>query len=211
MGENSSVFIHPQRPVESITWYEAVKFCNKLSEMQGLSPYYQISEEQKDPDNLNEEDNDSFKWLVKINPHAKGYHLPTEAEWEYASKGGKYGVQKPDFAYAGSDNLSEVAWHSVDYGNSHRISQRISLKRSNALGLFDMSGNMLEWCWDWFGKEYYKESPLENPIGPEQGSRRVVRGGSWSNLYNVDFRPAVRFLNSPDSRNHNIGFRLSRY
>ncbi|MDX2246561.1 MAG: SUMF1/EgtB/PvdO family nonheme iron enzyme [Bacteroidia bacterium] len=154
--------------------------------------------------------NDCQEFIKKLNALTdKTYRLPTEAEWEYAARGGKY---SQGFTYAGSNNLFEVGWYGG--GNSQSITQPVGLKRPNELGLFDVSGNLWEWCSDWYGGKYYeqcaKEKIVHNPKGPEDGTGRVVRGGSW---YYIDFncRVAYRLDSQPSYRGYGIGLRLSRY
>ena len=148
-----------QHPVENVSWLDAVKFCNKLSEMEGRKPFYEINEGTvRVPD-----------WK------APGYRLPTEAEWEYACGG--------DPA-----DLNEHAWFE---GNSGSVTHPVGTKLTNQFGLHDMHGNVLEWCWDAYDKDYYKQSPRDDPPGPSQTSDRVIRGGSWYN--NARYcRPAYR-------------------
>ena len=131
------------------------------------------------------------------------YRLPTEAEWEYAARGGKL---SKGYKYSGSDNLDEVAWHDDNSGNkTHPVSQ----KKPNELGLFDMSGNVWEWCQDWYGSEYYKNSPEINPTGPATGSYRVNRGGSW--IFDADrCRVSRRGYSTPGYSDISICFRLLR-
>lgn len=104
---------------------------------------------------------------------SKKYSLPTEAEWEYAAKGG---LQIKQFYYSGSDNIDEAGWYS---GNSNRQPHPVGGKKPNSMGLYDMSGNVWEWCLDWYNKNYYEQMENNNPEGPSSGSGRVRRGGSW--------------------------------
>lgn len=101
------------------------------------------------------------------------YRLPTEAEWEFAARGG---IQSGSFKYSGSDSIAAVAWRS---DNSANMTHPVGMKMPNEAGLFDMSGNVWEWCSDWYSDSYYSMSPEQNPAGPESGSQRVIRGGSW--------------------------------
>jgi len=142
---------------------------------------------------------DIQKFIKKIKEiTGKTYRLPTEAEWEYAAKGGQ------NYKYSGSDNLGDVAWYVDNSGSkTHPVGQ----KKPNGYGLYDMSGNVWEWCSDWYGSDYYKNSPQNNPQGASSGSDRVSRGGSW--FYDADYcRSANRDGRSPDNRYYNLGFRL---
>jgi len=131
----------------------------------------------------------------------KRYRLPTEAEWEYAAKGGN---RSRGFKYSGSDNVDEVAWYG---GNSNGKTHPVGRKRPNELGLFDMSGNVWEWCADWYDENYYQNSPRNNPGGPSSGEARVLRGGSW--IYNYrSCRTSNRDGYLPDSRDNYRCFRV---
>ncbi|MCC6463308.1 MAG: SUMF1/EgtB/PvdO family nonheme iron enzyme [Saprospiraceae bacterium] len=141
-------------------------------------------------------------FLQKLNARYPGqrYRLPTEAEWEYAARGGN---QSKGFIYAGGNNLDEVGWYA---GNSELKTHPVGQKKANELGLYDMSGNVWEWCADWYGA--YPSGPQTNPPGPEPGSSRVIRGGSW--YYNPqDCRVAYRHHWRPGGRGSNVGFRLA--
>jgi len=204
--KNPSRFRGPDRPVERINWYEAVAFCNLLSEQLGVAPVYQIYKTQKDPNNENEYDD--IKWLVTPNWQADGFRLPTEAEWEYAARGGAYAHST--YEYAGSNELDKVGWYEA---NSQDQTHAVGLKAPNTLGLYDMSGNVWEWNWDVYDASYYQtcadKGIVVDPRGPEYGSYRVLRGGSW--LYVTSFcRVAHRNHYHPHYRYFNQGFRLSR-
>ena len=129
----------------------------------------------------------------------KTFRLPTEAEWEYAARGGK---KSKGYKYSGSNTIGDVAWYS---GNSSSSTHQVGTKTPNELGLYDMSGNVWEWCSDWYTG--YSSSAQTNPTGPASGSHRVNRGGSWSYLAQY-CRVSRRSYNYPDNRNHNLGFRL---
>ena len=157
--------------------------CNLLSMKEGLTPCYTIksSTDPADwgtsPTSPGAEDYDNWE-SVTCNFDADGYRLPTEAEWEYAARGGQVGIADGSWSYqySGSNTPENVAWYS---GNSDRKTHEVGKKQSNSLGLYDMSGNGYEWCWDWYGSSSYP-SGTEDPAGPDTGSYRVVRGGCWS-------------------------------
>jgi len=170
-------------PVEFVSWYDAIEFCNKFSELAGFKFCYSIDKKSKDMKNQNADD--FIKWVVTCDFKANGYRLPTEAEWEYAARGG---LQSANYIYSGNDNLDDVAWY--DY-NSELLTHPGGEKKPNELGIYDMSGNVLEWCWDWCGNDYYSQSPRNDPSGPYIGVYRTNRGGSYQDIR--------RFIQGPDS------------
>ena len=180
-------------PVECVSWFDAVSFCNKLSVLEGLRPVYDLK--------VKHEGWWVFKKRlrgVRWHGEANGYRLPTEAEWEYAARAGESHV------YAGSDNVDHVAWYDA---NSRFRSQVVGQKQSNALGLFDMSGNVWEWVWD--GYEIHPSGKPTVPDGSSKDSRRVYRGGSWfSDPARV--RIANRGKGAPIARRSSLGFRVAR-
>jgi len=137
------------------------------------------------------------KWLSGV--EKRGYRLPTEAQWEYAARGGGR-IER----YAGGDEVEAVAWYSANSGGStHPAGQ----KKGNALGLYDMSGNVWQWTADWYGEGYYRESPKNNPEGAVTGTKRVFRGGSW--FYDArGVRASYRDFAVPSYRSSYLGFRL---
>ena len=149
-----------RKPYDKATWYDAVDFCNKLSELKGLTPCYSGSGEN-----------------IQCDFSADGFRLPTEAEWEYAARGG---ADSHGFRYSGSDNLDEVAWYEM---NSSKGPHEVGTKKPNSLGLYDMSGNVSEWCWDWYRRDYYQEGGSSNPTGPERGRQRIMRGGYYGSKF----------------------------
>lgn len=187
-GKNPSYFTDKGVPVHNITWYEAIKFCNKLSRSENLQEVYDIH---------------AINNKVTFLDNRNGYRLPTEAEWEYAARGGHMSTET---LYSGSNDPNEVAWF---YDNSETGPQKSGLKKPNELGIFDMSGNFYEWCWDIYNIEYYKKSVYENPKGYPYGQERIVRGGAWlrkSETCSVYFRRAI----SPKAKELIIGLRLVR-
>jgi formylglycine-generating enzyme required for sulfatase activity len=181
-------------PVVFVNWYDAVEYANWLSRKMNRSLAYEINPGEKDASN--EAGWDYFKWTVIPRENARGYRLPTEAEWEYAAKGG---ARRDTFAYSGSDEIDEVAWYG---DNSDNRTQAAGGKKANGAGLYDMSGNVWEWCFDWYG-----DLPAETPRGAKSGSFRVLRGGSWNDGAGYCL-PAYRNGSDPAYRNSNCGFRL---
>ncbi len=148
---------------------------------------------------------DVQEFLKKLNAKSKNkYRLPTEAEWEIAARGG---VKSKKYTYSGSNTVTDVAWLGT---NSERKTHAVGTLKPNELGIYDMSGNVFEWCSDWYDANYYKNSPALNPQGPEKGDNRVVRGGSWDYVSNF-CRVANRGDFSPTYRSDIIGFRVARY
>ncbi len=145
---------------------------------------------------------DAQIFIAKLNALKHGhYRLPTEAEFEYAARGGNKSVNNE---YSGSNAINDVGWY---LDNSEGMSHPEGQKKPNELGLADMSGNMWEWCSDWFDMNYYKMSPLNNPIGPAKGDRKVVRGGTWASL-DEGCLVVARGCAYPDFRDKFIGFRI---
>lgn len=145
---------------------------------------------------------DANAFIKKLNElTGGGYRLPTEAEWEYAARGGRL---SKGYVYSGSDNLDEVGWYRGNSGERLHVSRE---KKPNELGLYDMSGNVWEWCSDWYGPYRTDAVGSQNPKGPDNGVYRVLRGGSWD-YGALPCRSANRDRSDPSSRYFNLGFRL---
>ena len=152
---------------------------------------------------------DCQEFISRLNAiTGKNFRLPTEAEWEYAARGGS---KSRGTTYAGSDELGEVAWYytnsyAVGTGSADYGTHAVGTMRGNELGLYDMSGNVNEWCADWYGP--YSQDAQDNPAGPETGMRRVTRGGGWYSV-GSDCRVSFRNFEAPGSRNYSLGLRLA--
>lgn len=133
-----------------------------------------------------------------------GGRLPTEAEWEFASRGGN---RSKDCTYAGSNTIDDVTWYEGNTSGPLPRTHAIGTKKANELGLYDMSGNVWEWTNDWYDKSYYRSSPTNSPQGPLSGTRRVIRGGDWRDAANY-CRVAFRYYNGPENTGYALGFRL---
>ena len=207
MGCNPSYFKGANvenNPVEQVTWYDTLAYANKLSQKENITPYYSLSNIQKTGDRITSAD-------VSVNSDSKGYRLPTEAEWEYAAKGGTY---SKGYLFPGSDTSSDIAWYNENSTNSNLSNpysnlgtQNVALKTPNELGLYDMAGNVWEWCYDWYSSSY-SNSDVTNPTGPSTGTKHVNRGGSFYS-YSDGMRSTNRG-NITTSYNLSLGFRLVR-
>ena len=176
-------------PVETVSWFDSVGFCNRLSQKEGLEPFYEIHGQSVTvPD-----------W------RGLGYRLPTEAEWEFACRGGT--ATRYSFGDE-TKSLGEYSWFGPNSGTRGQT-RAVGTKEANPFGLYDMHGNIWEWCWDWYDENYYGQGPPVDPIGPSQGERRVIRGGCCINTAR-DVRTAVRSRNVPSSRDPHRGFRVAR-
>ena len=205
MGSNpsSGYGVGNNYPVYYVSWYAALVFCNKLSIAEGLTPAYRINGS-TDPSAWGSvPTNSNSTWnAAEIDSGSTGYRLPTEAQWEYAAKGGN--GSPGNYTYSGSNTVGDVAWYS---GNSNSTTHAVGTKAPNGLGLYDMSGNVWEWCWDWYGT--YSSRAQTDPEGASSGSYRVLRGGYW--FISAEFvRSAYRYNDDPYNRGGSLGFRLAR-
>jgi formylglycine-generating enzyme required for sulfatase activity len=208
-----------QRPVENVSWYDAIAFCNKLSLLDGRNPVYSVTVSGSEVDWAALAYNDipsdiNVDWnAVTMDTGKNGYRLPTEMEWMWAAIGadtaapGQLNITGYDKAFAGSDgfnNVDDYAWYD---DNSNSKTHEVGKKAANELGLKDMSGNVVEWCWDRYGD--YPDEIQTDPQGASSGTNRVIRGGGRYSVA-ADVRSATRYDYTPSNRYANVGFRLVR-
>ncbi|MGI5067698.1 formylglycine-generating enzyme family protein [Treponema denticola] len=195
-----------KRPVENVNWYDAIAFCNKLSIKLGLEPCYtvKVGGTPLNFANLSFElipTTDNPDWnKAELDMNKKGFRLPTEAEWEWAAKGGT------DYKWAGTNTEAELTNYAWYYSNSGYKTHEVKKKSPNGYGLYDMSGNVWEWCWDWYGD--LSASLGADYAGPASGYYRVFRSGSW--YFNAkDCTVGIRNHISPAYSCDYLGFRLA--
>ncbi len=180
MGVNPSGYSGLNKPVEQVSWYDAITYCNKRSLAENLTPCYTVSGVDFSG-NVTVPLSDNATWnAATCNFNANGYRLPTEAEWEYLARGGNL-TNNGQTTYSGSNTIGDVAWYDInvyDLGSSSPSygAHQVKTKNPNGKNLYDMSGNVREWCWDWWSDTITAGTP---PTGASSGSGRILRGGSW--------------------------------
>lgn len=192
-------------PIERVSWFDAAEFCNKLSERDGLVPYYKLTEAIRV--------NGSIANAKVTSTESGGYRLPSEAEWEYACRSGTttaftFGKTNTG-TQANVKNRSQTIYGSTSTNSGFGRTTTVGSYKPNAWGLYDVHGNVSEWCGDWYKKDYYAVSPKSDPIGPDAGDHRVIRGGAWL-ISNDNCRSATRAFHLPSERKYYLGFRVAK-
>lgn len=186
---------YPDYPVVAVSWYDAIRYCNWLSEQKGYSACY-----------------DTTNW--SYDPSKNGFHLPTEAQWERAARGA---LERLTYPWGEGDPGTRCNYQfyqgllvdeMADFSNG-RGTLAVGKFNSNGFELYDMAGNILEWCNDWYQDDYYGQSPAEDPLGPDSGFERVIRGGAW-NRSETYLQCAFRDKKTPNTKRFDIGFRIVR-
>ena len=216
MGTNPSKLAGENKPVETVSWYNATVFCNKLSIREGLTPCYAINgitnpgswgECPYEIPNTSKIIGDSARWNnLTCDWTANGYRLPTEAEWEFAAGGGASHTR-----YAGTSDRNKLEDYAWTTDNSQQTTHDVAGKLPNSFGTFDMTGNVHEWCWDWYGP--YTSEPKINPKGVKRSSNRTDHGGCWKSFplpANNVVRVSYRNFRNPGHLTYAIGFRVAQ-
>ena len=207
--ENPSKYIEDSKPVNSVTWWEALEYCNKLSEKYGLEPVYDLSKSGEGILMIKELGGETVYPDVANFKNTEGFRLPTEVEWEWFARGGQIAIEQGtfDYTYSGSNDINEVAWYYENSGGNNGSTKDVGLKKPNQLGLYDCTGNVWEWCYDTTenienGKSYiYKAFDSSNIC-------RRLKGGSW--VDSADFCAVLYRYDQVTLAYSNVGFRLVR-
>ena len=241
--EPTNISYGSRHPAEKLSWYTAIVFCNKMSIKEGLSPVYSISRNELPPYDENMSTNpddwgDISVWdisptgppvripqevfdrwdAVEANWSANGYRLPTEAEWEYACRAGTTKAYNFFDKASGTWGSDTILPNQANYGQAYGTpsgTSPVGTFPPNKWGLYDMHGNVCEWCWDWYGEDFYKDPAAshDDPVGPDSPSispKCVLRGGSWWDRSEADLRSASRICCGPEATNITTGFRVVR-
>ena len=206
MEDNPSYFKGENKPVDSVTWWQALEYCNKLSEKHGLEPVYDLSKSEQGILMIKELGEETVYPDVANFKNTEGFRLPTEVEWEWFARGGQIAIEQGtfDYTYSGSNNIDKVAWHIENSGETYNV----GLKKPNQLGLYDCAGNVWEWCYDTTenieeGKNYiYKAFDSSNIY-------RRLKGGSWDDIDN-DCAVLSRSHDQATYDFNSVGFRVVR-
>ena len=210
MKNNPSEFKGDNKPIETVTWWQALEFCNKLSKKYGLEPVYDLSKSNQDKLMIKELGGKIVSPDIANFKNTEGFRLPTEIEWEWFARGGQIAIEQEtfDYEYSGSNNIDEVAWYYENIGKFDDAStQDVGLKNSNQLGLYDCSGNVWEWCYD--ATKFIED--IKNIAYTFKFSTmyRILRGGSWNfadEICTTFYRGDFQAIDSDDY----VGFRIVR-